>query len=81
MLISIDFPLQILILDKFFLIFFSMQPLTQASPAFDERWEKGRVRGGGVLTRLGCGEGHFLAATDKKVISWPRACVVSTIFT
>jgi hypothetical protein len=39
-----------------------------------------RARGGGVLTRLGSGEGHFLAAMDKKVISWPRACVVSTIF-
>ena len=46
-----------------------LRPAKQASPAFDERWEKVTcARGGGGLTRLGSGEGHFLAATDKKVI-------------
>ena len=31
----------------------------------DERWEKGRACGGVGLTRLGRGEGHFLAAMKK----------------
>ena len=31
-----------------------------------ECWEKGHERGGGVFTRLGHGDGHFLAATKKK---------------
>jgi hypothetical protein len=46
-----------------------LRPAKQPSPAFDERWEKvTRAHGGGGLTRLGSGEGHFLAATDEKVI-------------
>jgi hypothetical protein len=34
-------------------------------PVFDERWEKGRARGGGVLTRLGSGEGHLVKGQTK----------------
>ncbi len=31
-----------------------------------ERWEKGCTRRGGVLVKLERGEGHFLAATEKR---------------
>ncbi len=45
----------------------SCKPRPSNTAPLDERWEKGRTRGGGVLVKLERGEGHFLAAMEKKV--------------
>jgi hypothetical protein len=36
--------------------------------------EGARAQRGGI-NKIRPWEGHFLAAMDKKVISWPRACM------
>jgi hypothetical protein len=44
----------------------SRKPCPSNTAPLDERWEKGCTRGGGVLVKLEHGEGHFLAAMEKR---------------